>query len=162
LAWEPLLDVLPAVVSPSAEERAYLASMDEVHGHVRLDGSRIGMASIMYSLCELDGEALGRRLAAIGTDLDQAAAVLASLPVPGRLGPLHRNYEQVVRLYQQGLAEMGRTPQDGNPAHLREAFPFTKTASDELATLESLVWAPPRPEVDQPTGPGVPVASGAE
>jgi hypothetical protein len=162
LSWEPLLDALPAVVSPSAEERAYLAAIDEVHGHVRLDGARIGMASIMYSLCEFDGAVLGRRLAAIRTDLDQAAAVLASLLVPARLGPVHRNYVQVVRLYQQGLAEMDRTAQDGNPEHLRAAFPFTKTASDELASLESLVWAPPRPAVDQPTGPGVPVASSAE
>jgi hypothetical protein len=119
------------------------------------------MASIMYSLCEFDGAVLGRRLAAIRADLDQAAAVLTSLPVPARLAPVHRNYVQVVTLYQQGLAEMDRTTQDGNPEHLREAFPFTKAASDELATLESLVWAPPRPAVDQPTGPGVLVASSA-
>ena len=57
---------------------------------------------------------------------------------------------------------MDRTTQDGNPQHLRDAFPLTKTASDELATPESLAWAPPRPEVDQPTGPGVPIALSAE
>jgi hypothetical protein len=57
---------------------------------------------------------------------------------------------------------MDRTSQDGSPEHLRQAFPFTKTASDELASLESLVWGPPWPEVDEPTGPGVPVASSAE
>jgi hypothetical protein len=162
LSWEPLLDVLPVVTSPSAEEQAYLTAIDEVHGHVRLDGSRIGMAMIMYSICELDSEALGSRLAVIGADLDQAAAVLAGLPVPDRLGAVHRNYLQVVRLYQQGVAEMDRTTQDDNPEHLREAFPFTKTASDELATLESLVWPPPPPEVGQPTGPGLLVPSGAE
>jgi hypothetical protein len=162
LSWEPLLDALPAVVSPSAEERAYLTAIDQVHAHVRLDGSRIAMGTIMWSICDIDGPALGSRLEAVRSDLDQAAAVLASLPVPDRLGALHRNYLQVVRLYQQGLAEMSRTTQDDNPEHLRAAFPFTKTATDELATLESLVWGPPRPDVDQPTSPGVPIASSAE
>ena len=153
---------LPAVVSPSAEERAYLAAIDEVHGHVRIDGSRMGLAMIMYSLCELDEEALASRLDAVRTDLDHAAAVLAALPVPDRLAAVHRTYLHVVRLYQEGLAEMDRTVHDGNPQHLREAFPFTKTASDGLASLESLVWAPPLPGVGQPASPGAPITSNAE
>jgi hypothetical protein len=153
---------LPAVVSPTAEERVYLSAIDEVHGHVRLDGSRIGTAMIMYSLCELDDEGLASRLDAIRSDLDHAAAVLAALPVPDRLAAVHRTYLQVVRLYQQGLAEMDRTVHDGNSQHLREAFPFTKTASDGLASLEGLVWAPPLPGVPQPASPGAPIASNAE
>ena len=162
LSWELMLAALPAAVSPSAAERAYLAAIDEVHAHVRIDGSRIGMAMIMWSICDIDDAALGSRLATVRTDLDQAAAVLASLSVPDRLGAVHRNYLQVVRLYQQGVAEMDRTAQDGNPQHLRDAFPFTKTASDELAELEALVWAPSVPDIGQPTSPSVPVASGAE
>ena len=162
LSWEPLVDTLPAVASPSAEEQAYLAAIDEVHARVRTSGSRIGIAMILYSICELDNAALGSRLDGIRIDLDQAAAELAELSVPERLEAVQHNYVQVVHLYQQGVAEMGRATQDGNPEHLRAAFPFTKTASDELASLESLVWAPPRPEVGQPTSPDVPIASSAE
>ena len=161
LSWEPLLEALPAVVNPSAEERAYLVAVDEVHRHVRLDGSRVGMAMIMYSICEIDGLALGSRLAAIRTDLDQAAAVLDHLAVPDRFGALHRNYLQIVHLYQQGLAEMDLTGRDGNIQHLRDAFPFTKAASDELAELEELVWAAPVLDVGQPTNADGPSLSAA-
>jgi hypothetical protein len=159
LTWEPVLDGLPAVASPSPDERAYLAAMDEVHGHVRTSGSRIGMAMIMWSICDIDGEALGNRLLTIRADLDQAVSVLAGLPVPERFGAVHRDYQQVVRLYQQGLDHMERTAQDGDPQHLRDAFPLTKAASDELAELESLVWAPSLPEeVGQPSSPSDSVA----
>jgi hypothetical protein len=157
-SWEPMLDALPAVVSPSAEEQAYLSAIDEVHRHVRIDGSRMGMTMIMFSLCELDDALLGSRLTAIGADLDQAAATLAGIAVPDRLGAVHHNYSQVVRLYQQGVAEMDRATQDGNVQHLRDAFPFTKVASDELAELEALVWPPSVPEVVQPSSPSAPVA----
>jgi hypothetical protein len=154
-----MLQAVPAVISPSAEERAYLEAVGEVHRHVRIDGSRLGMSGIMYSICDIDAETLGDRLAAIRTDLDQAAAVLASLAVPTRFEAVQRNYAQVLRLYQQGIAEMDRTTQDDDPQHLRDAFPFTNSASEGLATLESLVWAPPAPEVEEPTGPGATLAS---
>ena len=147
LSWEPMLDAVPAMASPSAEEQAYLMAIDQVHEHVRIDGSRIGMATIMYSICEIDDVTFGSRLASIRADLDQAAAVLASLPVPDRLGSVHRNYVQVVQLYEQGLDQMDRATQDGDAQHLRDAFPFTKTASDGLAMLETLVWGPPEPDV---------------
>jgi hypothetical protein len=52
---------------------------------VRIDGSRIGMAMIMCSICEIDGATLGSRLDASRIDLDQAGAVLASLPVSDRV-----------------------------------------------------------------------------
>jgi hypothetical protein len=157
-----MLAALPGVVSPSADEQAYLVAIDEIHRHIRIDGSRLGIAMIMYSICEIDGATLGSRLAAARSDLDQAATLLASLAVPERLEALHRNYQQVVRLYQQGLAEMDRTAQDGDTQHLRDAFPFTRTASDELAELESLVWAAPTPDLGQPSSPGAPVASSPE
>jgi hypothetical protein len=156
-----MLAALPALVSPSVEEQAYLVAIDEVHRHIRIDGSRLGMAMIMYSICEIDGAMLGSRLVAVRTDLDQAATVLASLAVPEPLEALDHNYQQVVRLYQQGLAEMDRTTQDGNTQHLRDALPFTRTASDELAELESLVWAAPTPDLGQPGNPGG-VASSTE
>ena len=38
---------------------------------------------------------------------------------------------------------MDLTGRDGNIQHPRDAFPFTKATSDELAELEALVWAAP-------------------
>jgi hypothetical protein len=149
-----MLEAVPVLVSPSPEQRAYLAAIDQVHTHVRLDGSRIGMAMIMYDICDIDVAGLQSRLGAIRADLDQAADVLGGLRAPDHLGALHRNYVQVVGLYQQGLVEMDRTVQDGDPSHLRDAFPFTNSASDGLAQLEALVWGPPLPESAQTTGPG--------
>ena len=146
LTWEPMLEAVPVLASPSLEQRVYLSAIDEVHAHVRLDGSRIGMATIMYDICDIDADALQSRLSTIRVDLDQAADVLAGLRPPDHLGAVHRNYAQVIRLYQQGLAQMDLTVQDGEAGHLRDAFPFTKTASDGLALLEALVWGPPLPE----------------
>lgn len=146
LTWEPMLDALPVIVSPSPEQAAYLAAIDQVHSHVRVDGSRIGMAMIMYDICDIDTAGLHSRLAATRADLDQAADVLAGLRAPENLGGLHRNYVQIVWLYQQGLIEMDRTAQDGDVSHLRDAYPFTRIASDGLAQVEALVWNFPLPE----------------
>ena len=153
LTWEPMAEAIPVLVSPSPEQRAYLTAIDEVHAHLRLDGSRIGMAMIMYDICDIDAPALQSRLSAIRVDLDQAAEVLAGLRAPDHLAAVHRNYQQVVRLYQQGLVEMDLTVQDGDAGHLRDAFPFTTTASDGLAQLEALVWGPPLLESTHTKGP---------
>jgi hypothetical protein len=150
-----MLEALPVLVSPSAEQRDYLDAVGEVHAHVRADGARIGMAMVMYDICEIDAAALQSRLATIRADLDQASDVLAGLRAPDQLAAVHHNYTQVIRLYQQGLVEMDRTAQDGDAGHLRDAFPFTNTASAGLAQLEELVWGAPLPEPTPPSSPGM-------
>ena len=161
LSWESMLEAMPALADPAVDEQAYLSALDEVHDRVRIDGSRMGIAAILWSICDLDGEQLRSRLATIRTDLDQTAQVLAMLAVPDRFAAVHRNYMQVVHLYQAGVAEMDRVADDGDAQHLRDAFPLTSTASDELARLEVLVWPPQAPNVEPPTGPGASAATGA-
>lgn len=138
--WDSMQPATAAVASPLAEERDYLAAVGEIHGRVRILGSAIGMAMIMYDICEIDAEALGNRLASLHSDLDDIDAVLRGLHPTDRLASVQNNYGRVISLYREGVLEMDKTVVDGDATHFRDAFPLTNTASDGLADLEGVVW----------------------
>jgi hypothetical protein len=111
-----------------------------IHGEVERSTVRLSLGRIFYRINDISGSELKARAVAALATFRSAKTRLANLEPPASLESAHRDYRAAIDLLESSAAETLKLFDDGDPAHLAQAYPSSREASDKVREIGARFW----------------------
>src|SRR5690349_14892522 len=131
---------VPDRIPLGAEEEAFAAALEPIHGTVKLQAVRMSFAGVVYLTEDHDPRRLDAALRPLTESFRNAAARTRALAAPESMREVRDRYLAALALYEKASVEMAETARDGRDDHLIAAQAMSQRAAQDLLRVGDVLW----------------------